>query len=648
MGVTFDKGRGQKNCCLTQAVLGLSAQRFCHALFSGNIMFRERIDMANKLQQALDLCNKNEFDKALPLLEEAVKDNPNDSEAWRVMAQIHWNHQHNPEKAYDELIESLRCDPQNIWALVLMGNLLTREMKDVDHAKEYYDKVLEYYPDNAIAINNIGATFMERKDYEGALPYMEKVMAIDDTYANSYYGLALCYYKLGRLEDAFETCHKGVLKSSDRPENPAVREELVKLFITVAREYSDKTNYQNVWKGIKDELEAVDHVNIRITEDRGLSVHAKLEYAPLRAAKEHVIRYNPQKDFVEHLFIHEMMHLKMSQQDTKADNAKVVISTEATRKAFRKRYINYMKKKHSNVSSQELDKVMAHLADGLGLQLLNCPLDLFVEHYIYTDYKIVHPIQLLSLFHMEQDNINAVKQAASNGFFPRELVYANKVMNLVTSLHFKEMYGINLIGQYHPTRQELEHAKDLYEEFKAYVDTYKAGDEYEMLEYFVQSFNMENLVEIIDEKQVTAGMKSDMSIESDLKDLADKALSAEDADAANAYFALNHQDGADPAETMMMTMYMLGAMEYFDKLEPQDVHRIALEIAMVGVTGIHPQKKYSIKSIPEKEFGGYELLAYYYVSWARAIPEKVEHLGLPFATAYESALQLYNKKYGKS
>ena len=30
--------------------------------------------MANKLQQALDLCNKNEFDKALPLLEEAVKD----------------------------------------------------------------------------------------------------------------------------------------------------------------------------------------------------------------------------------------------------------------------------------------------------------------------------------------------------------------------------------------------------------------------------------------------------------------------------------------------------------------------------------------------------------------------------------------------
>lgn len=603
--------------------------------------------MANKLQQALDLCNKNKFDEALPLLEEITKNDPQNSEAWRTLAQLHWLHQHEVDKAYDELIEALRCEPKNIWALVLMGNLLTKEKNDVEHAKQYYEKVLEYYPDNAIALNNIGATFIERKDYEGALPYMKKVMSIDDSYANSYYGLALCYYKLGRYEDAFEVCYKGALKSVDRPENPAVREELVKLYVTVAKEYADITNYLNVWKGIKDELEAVDGVNIRITEDKSLNVHAKMEYAPLHAAKEHVIRYNPEKDFVEHLFIHEMMHLKMSQQATKANRAKAVISSEATRNAFKKRYLSFMKKKHSHIPSQELDKVIAGLADGLGLQLMNCPLDLFVEHYIYSSYKIARPIQLLSLFHMEQDNINAVKQAVTNGFFPKEIVYANKVMNIVTSMHFKEMYGINLIGQYHPTKQELEHANDLYEEFKAYLNTYKAGDEYEMLEYFVQSFNMENLVEIVDENQVTAGMKADLSMRSDLKDLAEDALSAEDVDVANADFALKHQDGANPTETMMMSMYMLGAMEYFDTLDPHDVHRIALEIAMVGVTGIHPEKKYSIKSIPNKEFGGYQLLAYYYVSWARAIPHKLDALGLPFSKAYESALQMYNAKNQK-
>ena len=603
--------------------------------------------MANKLQQALDLCNKSDFDKALSLLEEITKEEPQNSEAWRLLAQVHWTYQHEPDKAYDELIEALKCEPKNIWALVLMGNLLTREMNDVEHAKQYYDKVLEYHPDNAIAINNIGATYMERKDYEGALPYLEKAMAIDDKYANSYYGLALCYYKLGRIEDAFEVCHKGALKTSDRPENPAVREELVKLFVTVAKEYADKTNYINVWKGIKDELEAVDHTNIRIVEDKSLNVHAKMEYAPLHAAKEHVIRYNPEKDFVEHLFIHEMMHLKMGQQATKLNRGKAVVSSEQTRNAFKKRYLGFMKKKHSHIPASELDKVIYGLADGLGLQLMNCPLDLFVEHMIYTGYKIVRPIQMLSLFHMEQDNINAVKQAASNGFFPKEIVYANKVMNLVTSMHFKDIYGINLLGQYNPTKQEYAHAQDLYEEFKAYLNTFKAGDEYEMVEYFVQSFNMEDLVEIIDEAQVSAGMKADLSMKSDLKDLAEGALSEEEADVANAQFALNHQDGADPAETMMMSMYMLGAMEYFDTLDSQDVHRIAIEIAMVGVTGIDPKKKYSIKSLPDKEFGGYQLLAYYYVSWARAIPEKLDALGLPFSKAYESALSMYNAKHNK-
>ena len=603
--------------------------------------------MQDKLQYALDLCNKKKFDEALPILEEVTKEDPHNSEAWRTLAQLHWFHQHNPDKAYDELIESLKCQPRNMWALILMGNLLTKEKNDIDGAKAYYDKVLEYYPDNAIAINNVAATYMENKEYEEAIPLMQKVISIDDSYINSYYGLALCYYKTEKLNEAFDICHQAATRLKNRPENPGVREELLKLYMTVAKELSGKINYINVWNGIKDELEAVDHINIRFTEDKSLNVLAKMEYAPLHAAKEHVLRYNPDKEYVDHLFIHEMMHLKMNQQATIAKCGKVIIGSEQTRSAFNKRFLPYMKKKHSHIPTSELNKVMAGMSDGLGLQLMNCPLDLFVEHLIYANYNIVRPIQLLSLFHMELDNIEAVKQSSKNGFFPKEIVYANKVMNIVTSMHFKEIYGIDLIKEYHPTRQEYDHAKDLYEEFKAYLDTHKPGDEYEMIEYYVESFNMEDLIEIKDENLVTSGMKADLSLKGDLQDMAEDALSAEDVEVANADFALKHQDGANPTETMMMSMYMLGAMEYFDNLEQRDVYRIALEIAMVGVTGIHPQKKYSIKSIPEKEFGGYELLAYYYVSWARAIPEKLEHLGLPFSKAYESALQMYNARHKK-
>ena len=119
----------------------------------------------NKLEHALDLCNEQRFDEALPILEEITREEPQNSEAWRVLAQLHWTHMHEPDKAYDELIEALKCDPKNIWALVLMGNLLTKEKKDIEHAKKYYEKVLEYHPDNAIAINNIGARRNQRDRY---------------------------------------------------------------------------------------------------------------------------------------------------------------------------------------------------------------------------------------------------------------------------------------------------------------------------------------------------------------------------------------------------------------------------------------------------------------------------------------------------
>ncbi len=604
--------------------------------------------MQDRLQFALDLCNKNKFDEALPILEEITKTDPQNSEAWRVLAQIHWNHMHEPDKAYDELIESLRCNPRNIWALVLMGNLLTKEKNDVEHAKQYYDKVLEYYPDNAIAINNIGATFMERKDYEGALPYMEKALSIDDSYANSYYGLALCYYKLGKIKEAFDICHKGALKSSDRPENPAVREELLKLFLAVARDYAKTVNYINVWKGIKDELEAVDHINIRFIEDKKLMVNARFEYALTHNEKDHIIRYNPDKEYIDHLFVHEMMHLKMQQQATLNQKGKAVVFTQTCQRAFDKKFKVFMQKRHKELSPSRLNEALKVMCEGIGTQLSSCPLDLFVEHMMYSDYPIMRPIQMLSLFHLEEVNIEAIRKGEQGGIFPSEIVRASKVMNIVSSLHLKELYGFNLINQYKPTKAEYNQALDLYEEFKAYLNTYKKGDEYEMMEYFVQSFNMEDFLEIVDENTL---IKKDNHEDYTLYDEIDRRLadapSEEDVDVSNAQFALNHQDGADPMETMMISMYMLSAMQYFDKLPHEDVKKIAFEIATVGINGISPDKKYSIKSIPDKEFGGYEFLAYYYVSWAREFPDALDKIGLPFNKAYETALEMYKSKNNK-
>ena len=46
---------------------------------------------------------------------------------------------------------------------------------------------------------------------------------------------------------------------------------------------------------------------------------------------------------------------------------------------------------------------MEKIHQGIGTQLMNCPLDLFVEEYIYKNYPMLRPVQLLSMFSMEQD-----------------------------------------------------------------------------------------------------------------------------------------------------------------------------------------------------------------------------------------------------
>jgi hypothetical protein len=59
---------------------------------------------------------------------------------------------------------------------------------------------------------------------------------------------------------------------------------------------------------------------------------------------------------------------------------------------------------------------------------------------------------------------------------------------------------------------------------------------------------------------------------------------------------------------------------------------------MLGTQGFFPDKQgYVVASIPDKSFSGYHILAYYYVSWAMAIPEMLKELQLPFDKEYEMA-----------
>jgi len=602
------------------------------------------------------LCEKRQFKEAHSRLEQFLKKHSRHSEGYRILAQMEME-AGNIDKAIDIDIEALRCNPKNIWALILMGNLYSKYKDNYEIGRTYYDSVLKYSPDNFIAINNVAALMMENEDYESAIPLFEKSLEGDKKYANAYYGLAVCYYNQRENQKAFDTALKGCLLANIRSENPQVMDELHKIMLASAHAVVESTNYMNVVLGIKDEIEMKYNQKIEIVKDDTLDLSAKLEYGPTHHRDYHLIKYNPKKPFMEHLAIHEMMHLQMNLEADKVNNNKVIISNNDNVIAFRTKYAAWIKKLVNRFEHSKAMNLVEQIHRGYMLQVMNCPLDLFVEKRMYDKYPIVRAIQLLSLMEQETYNIKAIKGSENSKFVPLDIVQNSKVMNIVTSMHFEHLFGLRFYQEYKPTRAQFDQAKDFYDEFLAY-DDYKPGEEYDLVEYFMDSLHAERFMSILplsdyfddsfDRMEKTKAMRdAALGEDAPVGGNSFDGLTEEQKKNQDDFYAQN-KDGEDPMKTMMMSMYMLGALEYFDGMDKMEIKKIAFEIAMIGTTGISPDKKsgYKVPSIPEKDFGGYQLLAYYYVSWALAIPEMLASLGLPFDTAWATAQEMWKKKKG--
>ena len=93
---------------------------------------------------------------------------------------------------------------------------------------------------------------------------------------------------------------------------------------------------------------------------------------------------------------------------------------------------------------------------------------------------------------------------------------------------------------------------------------------------------------------------------------------------------------------MAVVMYMVGAIMYFKKQPSAFIKHVAFQIAGIGINGISPAGSgYKVCLIGDKEFTGYQLLAYYYVSWAMAIPEHLKEIALPYENEYKCALETF-------
>jgi tetratricopeptide (TPR) repeat protein len=100
-------------------------------------------------------------------------------------------------------------------------------------------------------------------------------------------------------------------------------------------------------------------------------------------------------------------------------------------------------------------------------------------------------------------------------------------------------------------------------------------------------------------------------------------------------------------ERMDAVMYLLGALEKFEGMPPEEIQQVGFEIAMLGTKGLDvndPTPKYQIRTLPGT-FSGLHLVCYEYAAFKEFAPEM--DIGFDLSAEYRSARALFQKKKGK-
>jgi tetratricopeptide (TPR) repeat protein len=590
-------------------------------------------------KRVVSLCEKRRYSEAKPILQDLIRKNPTNSEYHRIFGQI-LSDEGSQEEAINCLIDALRWDPKNAYALIMMGNIFAREKDDFDTARKYYDQAIALNPKDNIAINNLGSNLLQLGRLEQGLEYLERAFELNPKYPNSAYGIALANDMLGNILTAFNFSITS-LKNCGTDQNLA--NHVIALIIKTSEEWIETDAGKKAFNEYKSRLEKEGGKEIRVEEDNELPTAAKIEFAENYDREFHLIKYKPGYRAVEHLMMHELVHLDFVIQARSENQNKLFITTGEKKVKFITEHEKDLKElSKKGYSEKSLSGFISALFDGLNRQTYNAPIDLFIEDFLFNNFYELRPFQFVSLYGLAMEYRDSVTNKQVMQVTPKKIQYANRVMNLVFVLHFKDLFGFDLISKFNPIPKEIGEANNLFSEYKEYQHDREAGEEYELVQHWAEDLKVDKYFELVDEDAHRRRLQTSNLIES----IENDPFGLEsDTDFKQSEMAKFQKSQAAIGTNMAVVMFMLDALKYFEDKPKDKIKSIALEIAMLGTQGIVPggDHKYRLAGIPAKVFSGYHLLAYYYVSWSIALPEMLSDLKLPYDKEFELAQQMFKE-----
>lgn len=587
-----------------------------------------------KFDKLVSLAERGKFDQAKKFATYLIKDAPHISEYHRILGQI-YSETGEQDEAINTLIDALKWNPKNENALLMIGNIYANYKDDADTALDFYEQVLALNPDDHLALNNIGVKLMEAGKLKQAKQYLELAEEIEPEYPNTLHALAMLHEMQDKLQGAFSYAIES-LKRQHKKNTPLYKKS-AGFLLDVAGRLTSQIDSKSVVNSFVKELEVKTDVDIKVREDKDLKTAAKIEYAEVHGRDYHLVLYKPKHPGVDHLILHELTHLELAHEAREIDNQKVFTSNASTKSSFKAAYKKDAEKlKKQGVPEAKVDNIMESFFNGINSQIMNAPIDLFIEDRIYNRFEQIRPLQFMSLYTIIKQGIEANTRSDIIKITPSKILSTSITYNLVGAMHLRDLFGVDYISDHKPKKSEVEKASEFYEEYQQYRHDKEPGEEYNLVQFWAEDLKVDRYFELIDEQKHSKSAESVLDdIESDPYGLDEEDPSK---DRKMKQFLETH---GDQDTNMAVAMYMVGALDYFEDMSQEEIKKIAMEIATIGMSGIDPNKdSYKIPSIKGSSFSGYKTLAYYYVSWAIAIPEMLEQLQMPFDKEYALARKM--------
>lgn len=600
----------------------------------------------SKIDEVLDniirLCEAGRFNDAIELIDKTlVKDNTN-SHIYRLRGQANLE-LGKIDSSINDLIQSLKINPKNIESLILIGNIYFNQKNDSETAKNYFNKALQFDPDNSLVKSNLAGVFAKGGEFKKALLIFDQILSDQPKFINALLGKAVCHFNLNEFYEAFELASFMLRSHKPSKTTKHILDQGKNLLFESGKRYTEVFEETPDNNKLLLELKSFSDKEIKVEIDHSISTPAKLEVAHYKDRAYHVVKYKQDSKFNVHFLYHELMHLKFILQAKNVGENELFTSSEAHFESFKKQYPTIKK----NLAKAGINDPSAsnglyrQLFDGLSLQLYNAPIDLFIEDYLYKNFKHLRPIQFLSILQM----IDVVFQGQSNDMMknivPSRIRDVNLTMAIPQMILTKELFGVDEINKV-SNKNLTKRGQKLFDDFLELRNDKSEGEEYDLINWWSEELGLGSYYSL---KKDQIGKTSFAKRKEWLPDELIKALEKDpysledDLEFEEEQMRLFQESQAEGGINMAVVFYIKDALNYIDAMQVDEIKKIGFEIAEMGRSGIDPNsdETYNLSTVPNMTFSGWRMLAWMYTTWMKFNPKLAVQMGLEFDKEFKLA-----------